>query len=118
MPVPTEVLDLVERYDRNRDAYRSGRYNEAQVRREFIDPFFMALGWDVENRAGHGEAYKDVVHEDLVKVGELAAARTPGDKAALERQIAALDGQIDRLVYELYDLTEEEIRIAEQGTPR
>jgi hypothetical protein len=31
----------------------------------------------------------------------------------LERQIAATDEQIDRLVYELYGLTAEEIRIVE-----
>jgi hypothetical protein len=64
---PTEVLDLVERFARNRDAYLSGAYNETQVRREFIDPLFGALGWDVENRAGYAEAYKDVVHEDAIK---------------------------------------------------
>ena len=32
---------------------------------------------------------------------------------ALERQIAATDAEIDRLVYELYGLTEEEIKIVE-----
>jgi hypothetical protein len=38
------------------------------------------------------------------------------DKTALERQIAATDRQIDRLVYELYGLSEEEIQIVEKGT--
>jgi type I restriction-modification system DNA methylase subunit len=64
---PAEVLDLVERFARNRDAYLSGAYNETQVRREFIDPLFGALGWDVDNRAGYAEAYKDVIHEDAIK---------------------------------------------------
>lgn len=32
----------------------------------------------------------------------------------LARQIEQLDGQIDGLVYELYGLTDEEIRIAER----
>ncbi|MCK4394927.1 hypothetical protein KAX17_18675, partial [Candidatus Bipolaricaulota bacterium] len=27
------------------------------------------LGWDVYNRAGHAEAYRDVIHEDAIKVG-------------------------------------------------
>ena len=36
-------------------------------------------------------------------------------KEMLQRQIDATDRQIDRLVYELYDLTEEEIRIVEEG---
>ena len=69
MPAPALVHDLVERFDRNRDAYRSGQYNETQARREFIDPFFEALGWDVNNRQGYAEAYKDVIHEDAIKIG-------------------------------------------------
>ena len=40
-------------------------------------------------------------------------ARTAPDKTAIERQIAATDRQIDQLVYELYGLTQEEIRIVE-----
>ena len=37
-------------------------------------------------------------------------------KELLQRQIDATDGQIDRLVYELYGLTEEEIGIVEETT--
>jgi hypothetical protein len=44
---------------------------------------------------------------------QLAAARTPHEQTALERQIAATDTQIDRLVYQLYGLTEEVIRIVQ-----
>jgi hypothetical protein len=40
---PKPVIDLVERFGRNRDAYLSGSYNETQLRREFIDPLFEAL---------------------------------------------------------------------------
>jgi hypothetical protein len=36
----------------------------------------------------------------------------------LERQIAATDAQIDRLVYELYGLTDDEIAIVEAGAAR
>jgi len=68
MTAPKEIIDLVQRFRRNLADYRSGKYNETQVRLEFIDPFFEALGWDVHNRKGYAEAYKDVVHEDQVKV--------------------------------------------------
>jgi adenine-specific DNA-methyltransferase len=44
---------------------------------------------------------------------KLAAATIPADKALYERQIEATDREIDALVYELYELTEEEIAIAE-----
>jgi hypothetical protein len=36
MPAPASLNDLVERFDRNRAAYRSGQYNEAQTRRELV----------------------------------------------------------------------------------
>jgi predicted type IV restriction endonuclease len=71
---PPELYALIERFDRNRDAYRSGRYNEEQARVELINPLFEALGWDVRNTSGNAEAYKDVVHEDAVKVGSLTKA--------------------------------------------
>jgi predicted type IV restriction endonuclease len=66
---PEIVRGLVARFDRNRDAYVSGSYNETQLRREFIDPLFEALGWDVENRQGSALPYRDVIFEDSLKVG-------------------------------------------------
>jgi hypothetical protein len=63
-----QMFNLVERFARNIEAYHSPAYNEAQLRREFIDPFFEALGWDVTNKAGNAEQYKDVIHEDAIKV--------------------------------------------------
>ena len=46
----------------------------------------------------------------------LAKARTDKDKTYYENRCAALDRQIDRLVYELYELTEDEIQIVERRT--
>jgi hypothetical protein len=42
--------------------------------------------------------------------------KTPPEIARLEREIAATDREIDQLVYELYGLTAEEIRIVEEGS--
>jgi hypothetical protein len=75
MPAPEEVIKLVRRFEENRAAYHSASYNETQVRREFIDPFFRALGWDVANESGTAEAYKDVIHEYSIKIGD--ANRAP-----------------------------------------
>ena len=69
MAAPKEVVELVERFRQNFEAYKSGSYNETQLRREFLDPFFEILGWDVSNKRGYADAYKDVIHEDTVKVG-------------------------------------------------
>jgi len=69
MPAPAVVLELVERYASHRDSYRSEQYKEAQLRREFLEPLFEALGWDVYNRKNYAEAYKEVIHEDAIRVG-------------------------------------------------
>lgn len=39
-------------------------------------------------------------------------------RTGLTRQISATDEEIDRLVFELYALTDEEIRIVEEATAR
>ena len=74
MSAPQTVLTLIENFERNLDAYRSGKYNETQVRRDFIDPMFKALGWDMDNSAGYAEAYRDVIHEDAIKIGNSTKA--------------------------------------------
>jgi type I restriction-modification system DNA methylase subunit len=59
--------------------------------------------------------------DNLQAIGELmkAVAKEGGssDLAALESEIARLDGEIDERVYELYGLTEEEIRMVEGAAP-
>ncbi|MDD4127942.1 MAG: Eco57I restriction-modification methylase domain-containing protein, partial [Methanomicrobium sp.] len=69
MPAPIEIIELVERFNQYNSKYTSPSYNETQVRREFIDPFFKALGWDVDNNRGYDERYKEVIHEDAIKIG-------------------------------------------------
>jgi type I restriction-modification system DNA methylase subunit len=69
-----KIQELVERFRENLDVYKRATYNEAQVRREFIDPFFEALGWDVSNTQGYAEQYKEVIHEDTIKVGRSSRA--------------------------------------------
>ena len=55
--------------------------------------------------------------ERMLAVHEkLAAAAVPADKELYQRQIEATDRQIDALVYELYGLAEEEIKIVAGAT--
>ena len=63
---PPQVLELVQRFDRNLDAYRSPHYNETQVRREFLDPLFKSLGWDIDNEQGYFDAPK-IIFPDICK---------------------------------------------------
>src|SRR6266516_1903580 len=69
MPAPPVIADLVERFDQQLEAYQSGRANETPLRRESVDPMFNAFGWDMDNVSGYAEAYKDVIHEDAIKIG-------------------------------------------------
>ena len=69
MTPPEQVLELIERFERNLTNYKRPAYKETQVRVEFIDPFLEALGWDVRNVQGRGEHDKDVIHEDAIRVG-------------------------------------------------
>ena len=55
----------------------------------------------------------DLVNQMLDLNKNLAESKTPQEKAMLQRQIEATDRQIDQLVYELYELTPEEIAIIE-----
>ena len=74
MPAPQAILDLVERFNLHHDSYLSPNYNETQARREFIDPMFKALGWDIDNEKSFAEQWKEVVHEDAIKIGALTKA--------------------------------------------
>jgi hypothetical protein len=74
MATPAKVLELVDLFSRHADAYRSAHYKETQVRLEFINPLFRCLGWDMENEQGYAEAYKDVIHEDAIKIGGVTKA--------------------------------------------
>ena len=67
---------------------------------------------DPADRARHDQMV-ELVQRMLELHKRLAEAKTPLDRTTLQRQIVATDKQIDRLVYELYGLTEEEIGIVE-----
>lgn len=60
MAIPENILQLVDQFSRNYDEYKSLDYSETSVRIEFIDHFFICLGWDVGNTEGLSEKYKTV----------------------------------------------------------
>jgi len=62
-PCPQAIIDLVKRFGDHHDTYTQSEYNETQVRREFIDPFFKSLGWDIDNEQGHAEDEIAIVEE-------------------------------------------------------
>ena len=71
---PNEVRELVEKFTEHRETYRRAGYNEESLRHDFLNPFFEALGWDVANRAGFAEAYRDVILEQGLQVEQSVRA--------------------------------------------
>ncbi|HLF26716.1 MAG TPA: N-6 DNA methylase [Anaerolineae bacterium] len=64
-----QVAQLVQHYRTNRTAYHAASYKEAHVRQEFIDPLFVALGWDVHNAQRAAPDYREVTFEGSVEIG-------------------------------------------------
>jgi len=69
---------------------------------------------DCADKSRHDQMVR-LVQQMLELHQRLAAAKTPPEKISLERQIVATDAQIDRVVYDLYGLTEEEIKLVERN---
>jgi hypothetical protein len=63
-----ELNRLVEQFGRNLSQYKSGVYDEASLRQEFLDPLFRALGWDVENKAGLIPQHREVEIESRTEI--------------------------------------------------
>ena len=68
------------------------------------------------NKLMENQSYKDImsnVSQMLTAKKQLQQAKTEGDKTYLQRKCETLDKQIDELVYQIYELTEKEIKIVE-----
>jgi adenine-specific DNA-methyltransferase len=79
------LAELIKRFEEQHESYKGPHYNETMTRRDFIDPLFKALGWDIDNEQGFAEAYREVIHEDKIKIGKTTKApdysfRLPGGK--------------------------------------
>ena len=70
-----KIAELIERFEEQLESYKKSDYNETLTRRDFIDPFFKALGWDIDNEQGYAQSYREVIHEDKIKVGR--ATKSP-----------------------------------------
>ncbi len=56
-----QIAGLVERFSEQLHSYKRSDYNETLTRKDFIEPFFKALGWDMNNSQGNAEAYREVL---------------------------------------------------------
>jgi len=75
-PVPDAVKRLVERFDQDRKVFLSADYKEEQLRLEFLNPFFTALGWDMDNKQGLSETFKQVIHGEFRGLARVSVSGT------------------------------------------
>lgn len=57
------VKGLVESYEQNRAEYLDSTYEETELREDFLNPLFKALGWDINNAADKSPSLRDVKKE-------------------------------------------------------
>ena len=63
-----ELNRLVGTFERNLAEFKKPGYVEAQLRDDFLNPFFRALGWDLENRAGLIQSEREVEIESRTRI--------------------------------------------------
>lgn len=64
------IEKLVNKFAENIDDYKDKSYNETMTRNNFINYFFSALGWDMNNEKNSKPGREDVIYEDSLKVGK------------------------------------------------
>jgi hypothetical protein len=84
-----------------------------EFRAQYVDKF------PIPNRFSsweHRERLASLVERTVTLHRKLSEAKISQEKTIIQHQIEATDRQIDQLVYELYGLTEEEIKLVEKAT--
>ncbi len=70
------VCELIDRFETYaRDTYLLPGYQEAEARKDFIDPLFKALGWDVDHEREHNPYEQEVKVERGVRDAARAQKR-------------------------------------------
>lgn len=86
----TELKRLTTSFTKNLALYRSSVYDEASVRIDYLNPFFRALGWDLENSTSAAQSLREVQIETRVSIG--------GTKKRADYMFRT--NGIDRLIFE------------------
>ena len=73
----SKLISLVEKYQDNIQHYQKSSYSEAQLRLDFIDPFFSILGWDINNSEGNLASEREVLVEETLRDGTSTHGKKP-----------------------------------------
>ena len=71
------IKQLTEKYNSNHLEYSDSKYNEMQLRNDFLDPFFEILGWDIKNIEGKSTNEREVILEESLKEEAETNAKKP-----------------------------------------
>lgn len=84
MAAPENIIRLVDAFESNYNTYKSLSYNEEDIKIDFINPLFEALGWDVGNKTNKPPELREVKFEDSVEV--LGRIKNPDYSFRIERE--------------------------------
>lgn len=71
------ISSLVKKYSDGLGEYQNQKYNETQLRNDFLDPFFELLGWDIRNIASKPTNEREVLVEEGLKVDVTSNTKKP-----------------------------------------
>lgn len=72
-----QIRELVESFKNDYKTFKDSKYNETQLRNDFIDALLMSFGWDVDNDAGKNQFLRDVIQEESIDVEDEKAKKNP-----------------------------------------
>lgn len=75
--IKQQIHDLVQKYELNREFYRTSKFNETEVRNQFLDPLFEILGWDIRNASGKNTNEREVLLEESIKKNATTHSKKP-----------------------------------------
>ena len=116
-----DVQSLIRKFEQDKNHYLQKGYPEAQVRIDFLNPFFTTLGWDIENKALKPPHERDVIVELSPETSLrpdynfringntkfFVEAKAPW----VPLKIAVTDEKIDEVVFGLYEIMGKERHI-------
>jgi type I restriction-modification system DNA methylase subunit len=72
-----QLTELVRAFEKDLKILKKPTYNETQLRNDFIDPFLLCFGWDVNNEAGKNQFLRDVIQEEAIAIEAESAKKNP-----------------------------------------
>lgn len=72
-----QLTELVELFKNDYKTFKDSKYNETQLRNDFVDSLLMSFGWDVDNDAGKNQFLRDVIQEESINVDDEKAKKNP-----------------------------------------